>query len=727
MRIAWTALVVTAALAAAVAEAPEARRQQPRRGDPERVALHGTATTVGRPFQGRQGAADRTPTYSVDPYWPKPLPNHWLVGAVAGVAVDARDHVWIVHRPSTLQPNETRAIWKTAPPVLEFDADGALVSSWGGPGDGYEWPQLEHGIYVDQHDRVWIGGGGDKDAQILKFTRDGKFLLQIGHQGKGRGSNDTENLGAAASMIVDPAANELYVADGYVNHRVIVFDAETGAYKRHWGAYGKRPDDSYFQKAGERLPGPFSGAVQREDKPSQYDPDLPPPPQFRIVHAVRIANDGLVYVCDRTNDRLQVFHKDGTFVREAFLAKRTFGSGSVWDLAFSPDPQQTFMTVIDGTNQQAYVLRRESLEIVDTFGGGGHWAGQFYGAHNIAANSRGDLFITETYEGKRVQKFRYGGNQTSERAPLVRTGDYTERGLKRSDFPRVRKLADNVFTFEQIDPTKRIVTVNNLIVVTADGVLVAESQGTVENTKLLLAAIAKLTPQPVKYVVVGSEHGDHTGGIGAFPPGVTYFAHPFSAPRVKQPTQPVSDRKVLQMGGTEIQILFLGRAHTGGDLEVYLPREKILFMSEAFINRIFPSMANGYPSEWVETLKRAEQLEPTWFVPAHGFVDDAPVLREEERNYRMALETIIAEGRFISANRMLTLPDSTTAAPRIEISASARPMPVPLSIPLSGPPAVAVGLVRCCAEFAGRRQRPKANAPSRRGAWARGRSSGDSR
>jgi glyoxylase-like metal-dependent hydrolase (beta-lactamase superfamily II) len=630
MRIAWTALIVACGL-----------------------------TAAGR------GLEDR-PVYTVDPYWPKPLPNHWVIGAVAGVAVDARDHVWIVHRPSTLQPNETRAIWKAAPPVLEFDADGTLVSSWGGPGAGYEWPQLEHGIYVDHHDRVWIGGGGDKDAQILKFTREGRFLLQIGHQGKGRGSNDTENLGAAASMVVDAAANELYVADGYVNHRVIVFDADTGAYKRHWGAYGKRPDDSYFAKAGERLPGPFSGAVQHEDKPSQYDPDLPPPPQFRIVHAVRIANDGLVYVCDRTNDRLQVFHKDGTFVREAFLAKRTFGSGSVWDLAFSPDPQQTFLAVIDGTNQQVYVLRRESLEVVDTFGGGGHWAGQFYGAHNIAANARGDLFITETYEGKRVQKFRYagGGAQSSGGAPLVRTGDYTQRGLKPSDFPRVRKLADNVYTFEQIDPTKRIVTVNNLIVVTTDGVLVAESQGTAENTRRLLSEIAKVTPQPVRYVVVGSEHGDHTGGIGAFPPGVTYFAHPYSAPRIKQPTQPVPDKKVLQLGGTEIQILFLGRAHTGGDLEVYLPREKVLFMSEAFINHIFPSMANGYPSEWVETLKRAEQLEPTWFVPAHGFVDDAPVLREEERSYRMALEKIIAEAtRLHDAG---TAVESATTGARLE-------------------------------------------------------------
>jgi len=346
------------------------------------------------------------PTYQVDPAWPKQLPNHWLVGAVVGVAVDAKDHVWITHRPSTLQPNETRSFWKAAPPVLEFDQDGTLVSSWGGPGPGYEWPQLEHGIYIDHQDNVWLGGGGDKDAQILKFTRQGKFLLQIGHQGKNGGSNDTENLGGTANMVVDAAANELYVADGYVNHRVIVFDATTGAYKRHWGAYGKKPDDGYFLSAGERLPGPFSGAVQHENKPSQYDPKGPPPPQFRIVHAVRISNDGLVYVCDRTNDRIQVFRKDGTFVQEAFIAKDTFGSGSVWDIGFSTDPQQTYLIVPDGTNQQVYVVLRKSLEVVSTFGGAGHWAGQFYGAHNLAIDSKGNLFITETYEGKRVQKFK---------------------------------------------------------------------------------------------------------------------------------------------------------------------------------------------------------------------------------------------------------------------------------------------------------------------------------
>ena len=341
--------------------------------------------------------------------WPKPLPNRWIIGAVAGVAVDAKNHVWIVHRPSTLQPNETRSIWRAAPPVLEFDPAGTLVSSWGGPGEGYEWPDLEHGIYVDEDDHVWLGGGGEKDAQILKFTRQGRFLMQIGRKGRGSGSNDTQNLGGAANMTIDRSANELYVADGYVNHRVIVFDATTGAYKRHWGAYGNTPDDAYFTRAGERLPSPFSGAVQHENKPSNYDPTGPPAPQFRIVHAVRIARDGLVYVCDRTNDRVQVFRKDGTFVKEAVVAKNTLGSGSVWDIAFSPDAAQRFLIIPDGTNQQIWILERDSLQVVSAFGQAGHWAGQFYGAHNIAADTAGNLYITETYEGKRVQKFVYQG------------------------------------------------------------------------------------------------------------------------------------------------------------------------------------------------------------------------------------------------------------------------------------------------------------------------------
>ena len=383
-----------------------------------------TATT---PFaQSRANMPRQVPTFRVDPFWPKPLPHRWILGAVAGVAVDSRDHVWVTHRPSTLQPNETRSIWTAAPPVLEFDANGTLVSSWGGP-DGQpgrsgsaeagDWPQLEHGIYVDDKENVWLGAGGENDAHILKFTRTGKFLMQIGKPGQGKGSNDTANLGAPANMVVDSAANELYVADGYVNHRVIVFDAATGAYKRHWGAYGKTPDDGFFTRAGETLPGPFRGVVQNENRPSQYDPNGPPSPQFRIVHAVRISKDGLVYVCDRTNDRLQVFTKAGAFVREVVINKDTLGRGSVWDVGFSTDPAQAFLYINDGTNQLIYVVDRQTLQVVSTFGGAGHQVGQFYGAHVLAVNSKGDLFIGETYEGKRLQKFTYTGLGAPSQAP----------------------------------------------------------------------------------------------------------------------------------------------------------------------------------------------------------------------------------------------------------------------------------------------------------------------
>jgi cyclase len=241
------------------------------------------------------------------------------------------------------------------------------------------------------------------------------------------------------------------------------------------------------------------------------------------------------------------------------------------------------------------------------------------------------------------------GTEVGQGTEVVRTADITLRGLKSSDFPRITKLADGIYAYEQIDPTKRIVTANNLIVVSSDGVLVAEGQGTVDNVTRLVADIGRLTPQPIKYVVVGSEHGDHTGGDAAFPNSATFIVHPFSKAaierRIGRSADTVADRRVISLGGTEVHVLFLGRAHTGGDLEVYLPREKILFMSEVFSNRIFPSMANGYPSEWLETLKNAEQMDAAVYVPAHGFIDGAAVLKEEERNYRSALERVVAEGR----------------------------------------------------------------------------------
>jgi DNA-binding beta-propeller fold protein YncE len=357
---------------------------------------------VGQAFLQRQAEAQgesvQAPRFEVDPLWPKPLPNNWLLGWTIGVWVDEQDYVWIIHRgASGLHKNEIGAeinppiaeCCRTAPPVLVFDPDGNLVRAWGGPGPGYEWPQSNHGIHVDYKGNVWIGGNGEKDAQILKFTKDGKFLLQVGHFGKNGGSNDPENFGRPAKIWVDPKTNEAYVADGYLNKRVAVIDADTGKMKRYWGAYGNKPDDTSL--------GP-------------YDPKAPPAQQFRNpVHCIERANDGLVYVCDRQNDRLQVFQPDGTFVKEAFFAKNTLGAGSVWDIAFSKDAGQKFLMLADGQNERVRVILRETLEELASFGDGGRQPGQFYGVHSIASDSKGNLYTTETYEGKRVQKFVYKG------------------------------------------------------------------------------------------------------------------------------------------------------------------------------------------------------------------------------------------------------------------------------------------------------------------------------
>ena len=339
----------------------------------------------------------QAPRFEVDPFWPKPLPNGWLLGNVIGVSVDADDHVWIVHRVDTISPIEaaaegdspTASCCRKAPPVLEFDQAGNLLSHWGGPGEGYEWPVENHGIFVDYKNNVWIGGNNSKDAHILKFTKQGKFIAQFGKQGKTGGSNDTMSFGRVAKIYVDPKANEAYIADGYGNKRVAVIDADTGAFKRFWGAYGNKPDDTNL--------GP-------------YDPAAPRAQQFRNpVHCADLSNDGLVYVCDRPNDRIQVFKADGTFVKEVIIAPKTKGDGSTWDVAFSKDPQQKYMYVADGKNEKVYVLDRQSLEILTAFGAGGRQPGQFFAVHSIATDSKGNLYTTETYEGRRLQKFAYKG------------------------------------------------------------------------------------------------------------------------------------------------------------------------------------------------------------------------------------------------------------------------------------------------------------------------------
>jgi hypothetical protein len=363
-----------------------------------------------------EAAAVQAPRFEVDPLWPKPLPNHWVIGAAIGVAVDGKDNVWIIHRESSLEPKEKYAVstprqsdcCAPAPAVLQFNQAGDLIGSWGGPGPGYQWPASNHGIDVDYKGNVWIGGNGRgqqtklaadeskmaaagavHDSMLLKFTQAGKFLMQIGKPNASKGSNDTDNLRLPAKSLVDPKTNELYVADGYGNRRVIVYDADTGKYKRHWGAYGSKPDDTDL--------GP-------------YKPNDPPAKQFRTpVHGIALANDGLLYVCDRTNDRIQVFKTDGTYVKETFIAKNTLGDGSTFDVALSRDPQQKYLYVADGSNMKVHILLRDTLEVLTTFGDGGRQPGAFYAVHSIATDSKGNIYTTETYRGQRVQRFVFRG------------------------------------------------------------------------------------------------------------------------------------------------------------------------------------------------------------------------------------------------------------------------------------------------------------------------------
>jgi DNA-binding beta-propeller fold protein YncE len=348
--------------------------------------------------EAMQGDLVWGPIFEVDPLWPKPLPNHWLLGTTIGVSVDNRDHIWIVHRGDSLSAGETPAAQDPpnaaeccfpAPPVLEFDQAGTLVGYWGGPGEGYEWPASNHGIWVDHMDNVWVGGNGGPDSHLLKFDRTGNFLLQVGRSGGNAGSNDSENFGRVAKIFVDPKDNEAYIADGYLNKRVAVLDAETGAMKRFWGAYGNTPDDADL---------------------GRYDPDAEPAQQFRTpVHCADLSNDGLVYACDRVNNRIQVFQKDGTFVEELIVARETLGAGSAWDVAFSRDADQKYLYMADGVNEKVYVIDRREMEVISSFGDGGRQPGQFYGAHSIATDSSGNIYTTETFEGKRVQKFVYKG------------------------------------------------------------------------------------------------------------------------------------------------------------------------------------------------------------------------------------------------------------------------------------------------------------------------------
>ena len=363
--------------------------------DGARPGDDGKQTTSGNEY------VSQTPTeFEVDPFWPKPLPNNWVLGEVSGVATDENDHVWIVHRPNSLVDREIPATVSPpsskccipAPSVIEFDPEGNIVQAWGNQDTTQQWIVSEHGIFIDSEGNVWIGGNSESDQVVLKLSKNGKLLLQIGEWGQTGGSNDTRHLGGPTDFAVDIGDNEVYIADGYVNRRIIVFDAKTGDYKRHWGAYGEVPDDSELLA---------------------YNPNGQPNKSFQNpVHAVRISLDNLVYMTDRVNNRIQVFMKDGTFVRESIIARQTLWTGAAWDIEFSQDVDQTYMYITDGMNRKVWILDRSSLEVIGSFGHAGRNAGQFGWVHSVAMDSKGNLYTGEVFPGKRIQKFRPVTKQT---------------------------------------------------------------------------------------------------------------------------------------------------------------------------------------------------------------------------------------------------------------------------------------------------------------------------
>jgi DNA-binding beta-propeller fold protein YncE len=382
-------------------------------------------------------SVQQAPLFNADPGWLK-LPTNWVLGQGSAVAVDSHDNVWVLHRPryvGTLYPKPAGK--QAAPAVLQFDSTGNFIQGWGGPGAGYEWPDQEHGIYVDSKDNVWIGGSARpalpgpgpgnvrSDNMLLKFTNTGKFLMQIGKRDQSTGSNDTKNLYSPTDVFFYAKTNEVFVSDGYINRRVIVFDADTGAFKRMWGAFGNVPMDAPDQLKNARTPNP---------KPGAREADPPPPPggrsspvvtttrsdggsgaqQFSTVHALEVSNDGLVYVADRSNSRVQVFTVDGKYVTQAFINADGPGN-TACGMALSPDPQQQLLYVADFGGAHIVVMDRKTLKAVYQFGDGSGTPGNFIvrGPHHIAVDSKGNLYTAEVHPGNRVQRFAFMGLGTA--------------------------------------------------------------------------------------------------------------------------------------------------------------------------------------------------------------------------------------------------------------------------------------------------------------------------
>ena len=343
------------------------------------------------------------PKFAPDPSWPK-LPAKWIFGQVSSISFDENGHAWVLQRPGTLRADQ-KAKGMAAPPVLEFDAAGNFIQGWGGPGEGYDWPETEHGIYADPRGFIWVGGNGETDNHLLKFTKDGKFVSQIGKKGASKGNSDTENVKQAADIFYYAKTNELFVADGYGNRRIIVFDGDTGKFKRMWGAFGNVPLDNV----------PEPPKVPEDQRiPAKELTDRGPEQFVRPVHAVRVSNDGLVYVSDRGGKRVQVFTLDGKYQTQVFIDRYCeaphCGNGqTVASTAFSPDPEQRFLYVASRSPARVWVLDRKTLEPLDSWGRNGVAPGEFYVMHHMNVDAQGNLYVTEVQDGRRVQKFTFKG------------------------------------------------------------------------------------------------------------------------------------------------------------------------------------------------------------------------------------------------------------------------------------------------------------------------------
>ena len=368
------------------------------------AAVTGLLLALGLAASAQSGQTQMVPHFEWDPTWPKPLAGGRILGNVIGVATDARDHIWVLNRPSSITEQERGAGFNLpdapccfpAPPVIEFDQAGNYIQGWGGPGPDTPWVDSEHGLFVDHKDNVWIGS--PSDSQLLKYSRSGKFLLRIGEPGHKEGTSTNPKVLGGPAAWVDAATNELFVADGYRNRRVIVFDPDTGAYKRMWGAYGGKADDT--------VPWKFNPAGT----------DQPPSKQFQTVTGVSVSRDGLVYVGDRSNNRIQVFKRDGTFLMERFILPKT-PRGTVDTIAFSTDPAQQFLYNADPRNMRIWILRRSDMEILGHFGQGGHFGGQFNSSAYVVTDKKGNLYVGEGVDGRRVQRFLYKGLRKATATP----------------------------------------------------------------------------------------------------------------------------------------------------------------------------------------------------------------------------------------------------------------------------------------------------------------------